>query len=298
MHNRLRLLMGTTALLYFGPLLAGLGGFGWRVVPVFVAIFMLWLFILRPHLWPRHLKDWGRTEALVALAAQGVMQILLVTLCFAIGRGLGGVLGALPPFPLLLPISVSFLSIPLSRLIWDPWQAVGLEGTPDKSLQPGGAAPADQAQAASANALARRLIEPLADLPADIDLATLQSHLAALSGHANEARIRAALMDRAQAGLAMIAELKALVLHTTDARLIKGITENGPAEVLAVLPQDPELIALFADRLQVALQADAGLRPQLPKPGQLSLLADGLRETQAEASLRRLIQTIRDTSPV
>lgn len=294
MHNRLRLLMGTTALLYLGPLLAGLGGFGWRVVPGFVAIFMLWLFILRPHLWPRHLKDWARAEALVALAAQGVMQIFLVTLCFAIGRGLGGVLGALPPFPLLLPISVSFLSIPLSRLIWDPWQAVGLEANLEQTTSP---QPADPAQTASANTLARRMIEPLADLPADIDLTTLQSHLTALASHAEEARIRAALTDRARAGLAVIAELKALVLHATDPRLIKSCTENGPAEVLDILPQDPELITLFVQRLQLALQSDAKLRPHFPKPGKLSSLADGLRHTSAEAPLRRLIETLRDVPP-
>jgi hypothetical protein len=48
MHNKLRLLMGTTALLYLGPLLAGLRGFGWPVVPVFAAIFVLWLIVLRP----------------------------------------------------------------------------------------------------------------------------------------------------------------------------------------------------------------------------------------------------------
>ena len=31
MHNRLRLMPGATALLYLGPLLAGLGGFGWAM---------------------------------------------------------------------------------------------------------------------------------------------------------------------------------------------------------------------------------------------------------------------------
>ena len=58
MRSRLRLLMGATALLYLGPVLAGLGGFGWSVVPVFTAIFLLWLIVLRPHQWPQRLR-WG-----------------------------------------------------------------------------------------------------------------------------------------------------------------------------------------------------------------------------------------------
>lgn len=298
MHNRLRLLMGTTALLYFGPLLAGLGGFGWNVVPVFVAIFMLWLFILRPHLWPRHLKDWTRSEALVALAAQAVMQVLLVTLCFGIGRGLGGVLGALPPFPFLLPVSVSFLSIPLSRLIWDPWQAVEVDDISEQAGFHAGASPAELARAATANALARRLIEPLASLPEDIDPEVLQTHLAAISGHANDARIRAALMDRARAGLATQAELKALILHATDGRLIRKIPENGPAEILDILPQNSELLTIFATRLHAALLVDAALVASCPKPEHLLRRAEGLRETPAEGPLQDLAELIRHKSPL
>ncbi|MDZ4097043.1 MAG: hypothetical protein U1D35_19280, partial [Paracoccaceae bacterium] len=122
MHNRLRLLMGANALLYFGPLLAGLGGFGWSLVPVFAAIFVLWLIILRPQEWPDSLADWRRPETLVALAARAAVQLLLVAVCFGIGRGIGGVLGAVPPFPVMLPIAISFLSIPLARLIWKPVQ--------------------------------------------------------------------------------------------------------------------------------------------------------------------------------
>ena len=84
MQNRVRLLMGATAFLYVGPLMAGLGGFGWKVIPIFLAIFLLWLFILRPHLWPRKLKDWLRTEALTALLSQAAVQLLLVALLFEI----------------------------------------------------------------------------------------------------------------------------------------------------------------------------------------------------------------------
>jgi len=39
---RIRMLMAATALLYLGPLLAGLAGFGWPMVYAFATIFTLW----------------------------------------------------------------------------------------------------------------------------------------------------------------------------------------------------------------------------------------------------------------
>ena len=120
MDNRLRLLMGATALLYFGPLLAGLGGLGWAQVPVFVAIFVLWLIILRPQHWPKTLTDWQKPAALISVAAQTATQALLVVVCFGVGRGIGGVTGFSLALPVLLPVGISLLSIPLCRMIWDP----------------------------------------------------------------------------------------------------------------------------------------------------------------------------------
>ena len=116
MQNRLRLLMGATALLYIGPLLAGLGGYGWAIVPVFLLLFLLWLFILRPQQWPRSFHDWTRYQAWATLATNATVQLLLVTLLFGVGRGIGGALGIKLPLGEMLPISISFLSIPLARM--------------------------------------------------------------------------------------------------------------------------------------------------------------------------------------
>ena len=57
----------------------------------------------------------------VAVAARAAVQLLLVVALFAVGRGIGGILGAMTGFPTLLPVAISFLSIPLARMIWDPW---------------------------------------------------------------------------------------------------------------------------------------------------------------------------------
>lgn len=119
MRNRYRLLMGAMALLYFGPLLAGLAGMGWSGVPVFVAVSALWLVVMRPGQWPRDPALWTAGIALSAAAQLSVNAVLVIVL-FAIGRGVGGVAGFLPNIPESLPVAVSFLSIALSRLTWNP----------------------------------------------------------------------------------------------------------------------------------------------------------------------------------
>lgn len=83
---------------------------------------------MRPHLWPSRLRDLAQGDAVVALAALVASQILLVVLCFAVGRGIGGVLGLKPALPVWLPLALSFLAVPLSRLIWNPQVMAENEG--------------------------------------------------------------------------------------------------------------------------------------------------------------------------
>ena len=120
MEHRRRFMMVANALLYFGPLLAGLAGFGWGLVAVFTAIFMLWLIILQPDEVPISRADWLSPAAWVAIGARAAVQLLLVVVLFGIGRGIGGILGAMAGFPPMLPIAISFLSIALARMLGDP----------------------------------------------------------------------------------------------------------------------------------------------------------------------------------
>ncbi len=104
-------------LLYIGPMFAGLAGYGWKTVPMFVALFMIWLAVRSPNLWPKTLAGWKTPYAITGFIMRLVSQIVLVVFCFAIGRGIGGVLGALPALPLGTPFALTLLSIPLSRLL-------------------------------------------------------------------------------------------------------------------------------------------------------------------------------------
>lgn len=124
MRLRVRLLQAANVALYMGPLLAGLGGYGWSMVLPFVLIFSLWLALSRPHQWPQNNRDWLVPQVLVVVAAQVLVQLLLVVLCLGIGRGIGGVLGYLPVFQPLLPVTISFLAITLLRFGWDGVQAM------------------------------------------------------------------------------------------------------------------------------------------------------------------------------
>lgn len=111
----LTLFRGANALLYLGPLLAGLSGFGWALVPGFLAIFLMYLFVVRRSLFPRKSGDWTDMSVVIPLLTHTLVQLLLIVLCFAIGRGLGGIVGALPAFSPLWTLAVSFLSVPLCR---------------------------------------------------------------------------------------------------------------------------------------------------------------------------------------
>ena len=121
MDTRRRFMMAANGLLYFGPLLAGLAAFGWWYVPVFTVFFVLWIVILQPYEFPINRAEWMSLDAWVAIAARSVVQLLIVIVLFGIGRGIGGVLGAMTGYGVMLPLGISFLAIPLARMIWDPW---------------------------------------------------------------------------------------------------------------------------------------------------------------------------------
>lgn len=163
--RRARLLQGATALLYSGPLLAGLAGYGWAAVPVFAAIFGLWVVSLRPSLWP------GRGMSPVPLLSKLAVQVLLVAVSFGVGRGLGGVAGVVPSFVAVLPVALSFLALPLARMVFT---------TAPEPLT------------------AEAMVAVLGDQPADLPDPELQARLAAMARVVPAPALRDAL-DRAAA---------------------------------------------------------------------------------------------------
>lgn len=177
MDIRQKLLMGATALLYLGPLLAGMGDFGWSVVPVFGVIFALWLLVMRPQDRPHSLSDLRARAMMLRLGLRIAVLVVLVVLLFGVGRGIGGVLGVLPQLPVVLPLGISALAIPLSRVIWAPRQ-VGL---------------ARRAPGGPDHEVALAITRPLADLPPATADTELTAHLTALTAQLSAADLTRAL---------------------------------------------------------------------------------------------------------
>ncbi len=282
MHNRLRLLKLTTALLYFGPLLAGLMGQGWGMVLAFTAVFLTWSVIIRPHLWPRSVSDLGRSDSFVPLATLVTTQLLLVIACFAAGRGLGGVLAVKPDLPPYLPLALSFVAVPVSRLIWTP--QVMAENVGFDPIQHDAAAMADDPAALASEFLAR-----VRALPDDVAEDVIQSHLTAISAHLDPVLIRKALGDAVAQGAAGRAITKALIVHATDpadSDLMAGSAY--PAQAFAAARSDPELLGLFARRCTLALGHDADLAADCPSAEAVAGAARDCRDPTIAAELNRL----------
>jgi hypothetical protein len=289
----MRLLMVATALLYFGPLLAGLGGAGWGATPVFLALFMLWLFILRPQQWPHTVHDWlHRYEPWAALGTNLAVQLLLVLLLFGIGRGIGGALHFLPTYGPAFPLAVSFLAIPFARMVWDPWKAPHLNDYLDEALHKSPLADAEDPLA-----MAKSLLVPLAGLPDSADETEVAGHLLAMAPHVAPEALRTALLQRHASGQATRAETLALILHSTDAALIRSVSGDGPNLALVALPQEASTIARFARRLTAALQTDPEVWGKCPSVDHLADLVDHFDNTEAEAPLRDLIEATNAAQP-
>ena len=167
MTTRLRLLKGATVLLYIGPLFAGLSGFGWGLVAPFVGIFLVWLMVLRPEQWPATPQEWLTGSAWISALTQTLSQLLLVTILIAVGRGLGALAGFLPVVNPIFPLAVSFLAIPLCRMLWDASEAADQGIFLDEE--------AEAAQAPRASVQAAAAIVPLLNLPDDAPAAQVDS---------------------------------------------------------------------------------------------------------------------------
>jgi hypothetical protein len=112
MLNRITMLRVATALLYLGPLVAGLAGAGWSMVPIFAALFLLWLILLRP--------EFASDRAWLPRLERALVQTLLVVVFFGLGRGIGGVVGVSLGLPVWSPILLSVVAILLGRLLHRP----------------------------------------------------------------------------------------------------------------------------------------------------------------------------------
>lgn len=268
METRLRLLMGATALLYIGPLMAGLAGHGWALLPVFTMIFTLWLFIMRPADWPRDHAAWEKSETWVSAAAQVAAQAMLVAVCMGIGHGMAGVSGLQFWVPAMLPVVISFMAIPVSRLIWDPSDETRFGGLVNEALGKIGVPTVGSDE--EAVALADELTAPLAKLPDSTKPAVVENHLAAMASHVAARPLLKSLMAQAKSEGVALPTKVAFVLRATDpAYALKDQPIPAPAAAYEIAKGDKGLMELFVNRSVPLMRAHKTLWSSYPQAEEL-----------------------------
>ena len=298
--NHARLLLLVTLMLYAGPVIAGLAGFGWGVVPAFVVIFIAWHIVMRPAEWPRDPAAWREGGVQTGAALQVLVVIVVVLVCFGAGRGLGGVVGYLPRLPLVVPLFLSLAALPLARIIHDPARTAGMDSLLDdavhrlKSFDKDVAFPSADAQhILDGTRLASRLLQPVQDLAPDTPPHVIARHLNAIATQVDDARLREALVERAEGKDPSRPLLTALALHATDGRRMKVLGHETVDPAFAALPDDADFMSLYAIRAVDAVATDADVRLALPRASLVEQALTRMAGTAAEAPLRALLDQSR-----
>ena len=274
MLTRMRLLKGAAALLYIGPLIAGLCGFGWDMVASFTAIFVVWLMILRPEQWPSTPAEWLTTRAWLAALAQVLSQVVLVGVLFGIGRGLGGLadIGPLSVNP-ILPLAISFLAIPLCRMLWDAREAASQGYFLDEE--------AEAAHAENAAGDAVTAIIPLLNLPDTAPDAKVVAAVAqALDVVTADLRLNALTAALAHPDRSHATLRRALVLWATEPEIVApGQVAGSMDNAFSIAGGNLDLLRLYVPRAMALIGAFPNRASDFPDPQRLRQVAENLPES-------------------
>lgn len=284
MTGRLFLLRAAVALLYLGPLLAGLSGPEPAQGAVLTLLFLAWLVVMRPELWPQRAADWRLADPWLALIGRGLVQALLVLLAVLAGRGIVLVMGTVT-LPVWVPVLVSSGAILLGRSVWNPARAAETEALLDDALRRINALTDD----ADTDDLPRRLA-PLLALDAGAPEAQVDRLLDDILGADPAGPGFAALARQLRDGAAgQMALRRGMIRLATDPALAdRGKGSAAVTEALFIAGTAPDLLTLFLDRAE-ALYAD---RPDLwgdyPSPGTLRGVADAADRPSLARRLRHM----------
>jgi hypothetical protein len=277
MLTRMRLVKGATALLYFGPLIAGLCGFGWSMVASFTAIFVVWLMVLRPEQWPSTPAEWLTAPAWLAAVAQVLSQILLVGVLFAVGRGFGGLanIGTVSIDP-ILPLSVSFISIPLCRMLWDSHEAASQGYYLDDE--------AETAHSDNAAGLAAMAVIPLLNLPdAAPDAQVAKAVSAALDVPSADLRLNALTAALSKPDRSHAALRRGLVLWATEPEIVApGHVSGCTANAFAIANGNLDLLRLYVPRAIALIAAFPNRASDFPDPRLLLQAAEAKADPNSD----------------
>lgn len=273
MLTRMRLLKGATALLYIGPLIAGLCGYGWGMVAPFTGVFVVWLMVLRPEQWPATHEEWLTGQAWLAALAQVLSQVVLVAILFGVGRGLGGLanIGTIDVNP-VMPLSISFLAIPLCRMLWDSREAASMGFYLDED--------AEAAHAGNAAGDAATAVIPLLNLPDDApDTQVTRAVSEVMNVATAERRLKALAAALANPDRSHAALRRELVLWASEPEVVApGKVAQSMAQAFNIANGNQDLLRLYVPRALALLTAFPSRAEDFPDPERLRAAADAKPE--------------------
>lgn len=295
---RIGLLRFAAALLYVGPILAGAMHLSWSAVLPFAAIFLLWLVVIRPQDWPEDPRAWLALPAWLALAGRALVQVMLVGLCFLLGRAIGQFVPLEPVIGGGVPLTLSFLAVPLARMVWNPAQAVAMDRLLDDALRDLAAPPVAPGGAALPAGNFHALFDAFHALPVDADLAQAVALLDRLPPDTNHEALYDALLAEVQEN-PFTWPLRAAVVHyATSQPCAQACPGRGaPVRALQLAAGDDRLLALVARRCILLLQADADAWGDCPNTAALEAARIGAGP-RAAAALADLIDLNRRLAPL
>lgn len=284
-----KLLQAATAALYMGPLLAGLSGFGWAMLMPFMSVFLMWIMILRPHQWPQSHAEWLRAKTWISVLAIVLSQLLLISVLFGIGRGIGGVMGFVPLFHPALPVAISFIAIPMSRLFWDAEKALAQGLTIDELLYP--RQDPGRGTAAVAAVAPEVAVAPLLAFPDDASLQSVGPALEDVLDDASAWARFAALGAALEAAPARHRALReAIVIWSTDPELVAANSVPSALRVaFRVAGRDKPLLGRLLPRAVALARALPQRHAQFPDRSELEALQGEDLTGQVAADLAALI---------
>lgn len=250
---RSSLLQGTTALLYLGPMLAGLSGHPLALMPLYALFFVLWTIVVQPETWRRTSRTGRSADFWLSVTAQIAVQILLALVCLGAGRGIAGVAGITLDIPITFPLTVAFLAIPLSRLLVPMTSRVS-----DVPIGPG-LPTLDELELADA------LLEPLAMLAPYTPTEVLERHLNAMAPNVSAKALIHGLMISAASAKAPAVIQRAFVQHATDpTAALAADHPNAIAGAFQVARKDVDLLTVFANRALHLIRLQPNLYTSYP----------------------------------
>ena len=263
MRLQIHLLRGANGLLYLGPLVAGMSGFGWGMVASFTAIFVAWLIVLRPEQWPATWAEWSLATSWLSALTIVLSQVALIAVLFAIGRGLGALAGFLPMINPQVPLAISFMAIPLGRMLWNAEEAADRGIFLDEEAE---AASAPRVAAAAASAIVP-LLNLADDAPDQIVARAVADVMASTSAELRLKTLAAALAqpDRSHAALR-----RTLILWASEPEVVVlGAVPQAMALAYVIADRNGDLLRLYVPRALALIAAFPERSSGFPSPAAL-----------------------------